>query len=327
MKSYFEEQAEKYLVKQGWKFHFPYKIRGMQPDFIVEKDGKLAVIEVKGERADLDNGIKKALHFKNAANYSYLAIPDFVITGKVVDICKGLGIGLIAIDIESKEIVKPESTKALESVKNKIFQKIQEKPKIKKKGLLETLFRSKTFVYVLNYLFLNQTKEYYLNELASETGISAATIVRELAKIKSLNIVTKTKKGYTSYYRINRNCIIYEELKRIFLKFELTDDIIEYELRPYDIKFALIYGSFARGTETETSDMDLLIIGNADKIIILKTISKLETKIGREVNHILWSESQFKEKIKQGISLLENIKENEIVMIKGREAEFKQIIK
>ncbi len=326
MESYFEELVEDYLVKQGWRLHFPYKIRGMQPDFIIEKDGKLAAIEVKGERADLDNGIKKALHFKNAANYSYLAIPEFAITGKMVDICKGLGIGLISIDRETKEIVRPEQTKALESVKNKIFQSKSEKPKIRKKGLLETLFRSKTFVYVLNHLFLNQNKEYYLNELAFETGISAATIVRELAKIETLDIVTKTKNGQTSYYRINRDCIIYEELKRIFLKFELTDNIIEQELRRFDIKFALIYGSFAKGTEKETSDMDLLIIGNADRTMILRAISKLETKIGREVNYILWSESEFKEKIKQNISLLENIKENEIVMIKGREDEFKKII-
>ena len=326
MESYFKEQVGNYLKKRGWRFHFPHKIRGMQPDFIAEKDGKLAAIEVKGERADLDNGIKKALHFKNATNYSYLAIPDFAITNKVVDICRVLGIGLIGIDIESKEIVKPELTKALESVKNKIFQSKSEKPIIRKKGLLETLFRSKTFVYVLNHLFLNQTREYYLNELAFETGISAATIVRELDKIESLDIITKTKKGHTSYYRINKSCIIYEELKRIFLKFELTDDIIEYELRGFDIKFALIYGSFARGTETETSDMDLLIIGNADRTIILRAVSKLESKIGREINYILWSESEFKEKIKQDISLLENIKENEIVMIRGREDEFKKII-
>ena len=326
MESHFEEKVEDYLKRRGWRFHFPHKIRGMQPDFIVEKDGKLAAIEVKGERADLDNGIKKALHFKNATNYSYLAIPDFVITDKMVDICKVLGIGLIGIDTESKEIVKPELTKALESVKNKIFQSKSEKPKIRKKGLLETIFRSRTFVYVLNYLFLNQTREYYLNELAFETGISAATIVRELEKIESLDIITKTKKGHTSYYRINRNCIIYEELKRIFLKFELTDDIIEHELRRFDLKFALIYGSFARGTETETSDMDLLIVGNVDKTILLRTISKLETKIGREINYILWSESEFREKIKQNISLLENIKENEIVMIRGGENEFKKII-
>ena len=147
----FEKKVEDYLIKEGWKLHFQYKIRGMRSDFVVEKDGKLATIEIKGERADLDNAIKKALHFKNAVNYSYLAIPDEAITGKIVDICKGLGIGLIAIDRESKEIVRPEETRALESVKNKVFQKIQEKPKIRKKGLLETLFRSKTFVHILNF--------------------------------------------------------------------------------------------------------------------------------------------------------------------------------
>ncbi len=326
MESYFEEIVESYLVKTGWKLHFPYKIRGMQPDFVAEKDGKLAIVEVKGGRADLDNGIKKVLHFKNAVNYSYLAIPPETITSKLVDICDGLGIGLIAIDKEPKEIVRPELTRALESVRNKVSNSIQEKPKIKTRGLLETLFRSKAFVYILNFLFLNQTKEYYLSELASQTRISSPTVLRELGKIQSLNIVTKTKRGNTAYYSINRECIIFEDLKRIFLKFELTDEIISKELDGFDIKYALVYGSFARGIETKDSDIDLLIVGDVDRTLLLRSISKLETKIGREINFILWHEEEFNEKRSQKISLLNNIKENEIVMIKGDEDEFRKAI-
>ena len=127
-------------------------------------------------------------------------------------------------------------------------------------------------------------------------------------------------------YKINRDCIIYEELKRIFLKFELTDEVISKELEKFDIKYALIYGSFARGTETETSDMDLLIIGNINRTVLLRSISKLETKIGREINFILWNEKEYKIKKKQKISLLNEIKENEIIMMRGDENEFKRSI-
>lgn len=325
MESYAEKIAG-CLIEKGWKIHPPSKIRGMRPDFIMERNGELAAIEVKGKRGYIENGIKQALHFKNAVNYSYLAIPEEAVTDKILNICKNLGIGLIGIGEESDEIVRPEPTKALESVRNRVLQLRSSKPKVRRKGLLQTMFRSKTFVYLLNHLFLNQTKEYYLNELAYETGISAATIARELDKIEPLDIVTRIKKGRTSYYKINQDCIIHEELKRIFLKFELADSIIADELKRFDIKYALIYGSFARGTETEKSDMDLLIVGNADKTVLLRAISKLEGRIGREINYILWNESEFKEKTRQNISLLENIKENELVMIRGGEDEFRQII-
>lgn len=323
MESYLEGKVKEHLIKKGWRLHPQSKIRGMRPNFIAEKDGKLAIIEVKGERADLDNGIKKVLHFKNAANYSYLAIPDESVTDRIVDICKELGIGLIVIGIKTKQIVKPEPTRALESVKSKIFQKTQEKPKIKKRGLLETLFRTKTLVNILNILFLNQTREYYLNELAREAKVSAPTALKELEKIQPLNIIIKTKKKNGTFYRINIDSIIYKELKQIFLKFELTDEIISKGLEKFNIKYALIFGSFAKNTETDESDIDVLIIGNIDKNEIFRSVSKLETKIGREINVIVWSEDEFKERKRQKISLIQSIKENEIIMIKGDENEFR----
>ena len=327
MESYYEERVEEYLESQGWKFHFPYKIRGFQPDFVVEKDGKLAMIEVRGERADLDTGIKKVLHFKNAANYAYLALPYDVINNKTINICESLGIGLLAISKEVKEIVRPEPTDGLESVKNKILHIVKEQPSPKKKSLLEVLFRTKTLIQILKVLFLNQTQEYYLHELADQAGVSASTALRELNKIRILNLVTKLSQGHITYYRINRNCIIFEDLKQIFLKFELTDEIISQELGSFNIKYALIYGSFARGTETETSDMDLLIIGDVSRDSILNSVSELESKIGREINFILWTEKEFKEKIKEKISLLSNIHNNEVIMIKGDKDEFTRSIR
>ncbi|MBS1268512.1 MAG: hypothetical protein MAG458_01241 [Nitrosopumilus sp.] len=328
MKSHYEEKVEDYLEKEKWKFHFPYKIRGFQPDFVIEKNGKLAMVEVRGERADFDNGVKKVLHFKNAANYAYLAVPDEIITDKVYSICKSLGIGLISIDKEVREIIRPESTTALESVKNRVFKFTKkEKPVVKKKSLLAVLFRSKTLIQLLKFLLLNQTQEYYLHELADKAGVSASTALRELNKIQPLNLITKSSQGHITYYKINRNCIIFEELKRIFLKFELTDEIISKEIKKFNIKYALIYGSFARGTETETSDMDLLIIGDVNRHSILNSISELENTIGREINYILWTEKEFKEKVQENLSLLKNIKINETIMIQGDKDEFRRSIK
>lgn len=331
MNSYLEIKSESqilervgdYLIKDGWKLYINCKIRGKIADIIAEKDGKLAIIEIKGKNVNPYNGIQQVLHFKKAVNYAYLAIPDESITDKKIDICKELGIGLIAIGIEIKQVVKPELTKALESVKNIIFQKTQEKPKIKKRGLLETLFRTKTLVDILNILFLNQTREYYLNELAREAKVSAPTALRELEKIQPLNIIIKTKKKNGTFYRINIDSIIYKELKQIFLKFELTDEIISKGLEKFDIKYALIFGSFAKNTETDASDIDVLVIGNIDKTELLLSVSKLEAKIGREINVIVWSEDEFKERKRLKISLLENIKENEIIMIRGDENEFR----
>jgi len=326
MESYYKQKVEDYLVKQGWAFHFPDKIRGMRPDFVVSKNGKIAMIEVKGERANMDNAIKQVLHLKNAANFAYLALPNEIISDDKIRLCKDLGIGLISIDEKTKEIVEPILTKGLKSVEKKILKTKSKKPKTEKKSTLELLFRSRTLIAILKILFMNQTKEYYLYDLASRAAAAPATVFRELERIQPLDIILKIKQGHIAYYKINKHCIIHNELKKIFLKFELADELISKTLKKFEIKYALIYGSFARGTETETSDLDLLIIGNVDRDSISHSISNLSSKIGREINFILWIEKIFQDKANQHISLLNNIKNNEIIMIRGDENEFKKTI-
>lgn len=327
MESYYEKKVEGFLKKTGWKFHFPDKIRGIRPDFVVSKKGKIAMIEVKGEKSNMDNAIKQVLHLKNAANYAYLALPSEIIAEDRIRICQDLGIGLISIDKETKVVVQPELTTGLKSIEQKILQTTTKKPKIEKKSLLELLFRSRTLISILKILFLNQNKEYPLHNLAYRAEISPSTAFRELYKIQPLDIITKIKREHIAYYRINKHGIIYDELKKIFLKFELTDAVLSKVLKIYNIQYALIYGSFARGTETETSDMDLLIIGTVDRDMISRAIFNVGRKIGREINFILWNKKEFQEKIKQKISLLNNIQHDDIIMIRGDENEFKKSIK
>lgn len=282
------------------------------------------MIEVKGDRGSLDRGIEQALHFKNAANYAYLAIPHNAMSKRIETLCRELGIGLITIDGDVMEIAPPQETKALDSVRNRILRTEKKNKATRRKGLLQALFRSKIFVQILNLLFLNQTREYYLNELAEGAGTAPSTALREINRMGPLGIITKTRRGATIFYKINRDCVIYEELKRIFLKLEIADTIIAKELEQYDITYALVYGSFARGAETETSDIDLLVIGEVSKNRLYESISILENKIGREINMILWNTQEFNSQKKTKSSFLSRINLNEILMVRGDEDGFKK---
>ena len=318
------EIVRRHLEKNGWAVHAQRVVRGRRPDIVAEKNGKLAMIEVKGSRGSLDRGIEQTLHFKNAANYAYLAIPDNAVSKGIENLCRELGIGLIAIDGDAREITPPQETKALDSVRNRILHTEKKNKVARRRGLLQTLFRSKIFVRILSLLFLNQTREYYLNELAEGAGMAPSTALRELNRMGPLGIITRTRKGTTIFYKINRDCVIHEELKQIFLKLEIADEIIAKELERYDITYALVYGSFARGAETETSDIDLLVIGEVSKDRLYESISVLENKIGREINAILWNTQEFNDQKKTKSSFLNRINLNEILMVRGDEDGFKK---
>jgi predicted nucleotidyltransferase len=194
--------------------------------------------------------------------------------------------------------------------------------------MLEKLFTSKARVYILEEFLLNANTEYHIRELSRIIKISPIYVQRELRNLESLGLLSSRKKGNMILYKLQTKSPIADDLKRIFLK---TESIGKEILRGLDanekIKYALIYGSFAKGTELATSDIDLLVVGSIVEDEILSSISKAEKRIGREINLILWTEKEFLQKVKENVTLVREISKTPIIMIMGDENEFKRSIK
>lgn len=323
------QRVEKHFAKEGWKIRREVKIRGRVADIVATKDGKIAAVEVKGAGGDVEKGIMQSLHQKGAVNLSYLAIPRGMLTDSIKSTCKNLGIGLILVDKEIKESIRPRHTPSLVSVRNKILGK--EVPKhgkeIESKSPLEMIFRTKSQILTLKLLFLNTGKEFHLNEIARRIGLSPPAVLKELAKLVRTGLVKRRDQGNLSFYRINEAGIIFGEMKRIFLKYEIFSEILSKELAKEKITYALIYGSFAKGTEKEGSDIDLLVVGDVLEDYLLRVIPRIERNTGREINFILWTEKEFREKVQKRIPLIREILETPIIMIVGDEDGFRRAAK
>lgn len=322
------QKAEKYFEKRGWKTFHEVKLRGRIVDIIATKDGKITAIEVKGGSGDIQRGIEQALHQKNTANFSYLAIPKNRSSKIIINSCQNLGIGLLLVNDGVEEAIKPIISNVLPSVKNIVFREKNKTQKIVYiKSSLENLFRSKAQILILKLLFLNSSNEFHANDIARKTGLAPSTIAKETPLIQNIGLVTRRTQGNLVFYKINNKSIIFNELKRIFLKFEMLDEIIAKDLSGEKIKYALIYGSFAKGTESQSSDIDLLVIGDVNENTLLKSISKTERTIGREINYLLWKEEEFMDRVEKKIPLINEISKTSIMMIIGDEDEFKRLIK
>lgn len=193
--------------------------------------------------------------------------------------------------------------------------------------MLEKLFTSKTRVGLLEEFLLNPGVEYHIREIARIIETTPIYVQKELKNLESLGLLNSRRKGNMVFYKLQTKSPIVEDLKRIFLKTESIGYAIVGELDTKKIKFALIFGSFAKGVETPTSDVDMLIVGDVKEDDILRSISKTERKIGREINFILWTEKEFLQKVRENIPLIKEISKTPIIMIVGDENEFKRSIK
>jgi predicted nucleotidyltransferase len=319
-----------YFQKMGWKVVPDMKLRGRIPDIVATKDGKIAVVEVKATSGNIENAMATVLHLRKAANLAYLALPNSRISKTVLEALKPFGIGLIAVDDEGNatEMLAPSESIPLPSVINRVFGKQPHKKRRvrARKSSLEHLFRSEGLIQILKLFFLSPGGEFYINEIARRTGLSPPYVAKELATIQRIGLVNRRERGGLVLYSISKSSLIFEELKRIFLKYELIDEIVSKGLPAEKIKYALIYGSFAKGTETASSDIDLLVIGDIEEDILLKAIMKIQAKVSREINYLLWHEDELAEKAKAKIPLIREISKSPIIMIVGGEDEFKRLI-
>jgi predicted nucleotidyltransferase len=175
---------------------------------------------------------------------------------------------------------------------------------------------------------MNSDKSFYIRELSKELGIPYSVLYKEEKNLASLGLVNEEKRGKVTLVSINRKLPYFNELKSLIIKTVGLCDLLKGALSELkEIKYALVYGSFASGEESVLSDVDLLIIGDLSEEKILDRIGQVEKEVGREINYILWSEGEFKKRIKSKHHLLREITNKPIIMLVGDEYEFRRAFK
>jgi len=193
---------------------------------------------------------------------------------------------------------------------------------------VDKLFGSRTRVLILSKLVMNPNRSLYIRQLSKELGLAFSAVYKEIEKLKSLGLVTEERKGRIRLFTINKESIIYDELRRLLLKTTALGQQLKSSLPELEkAKYVLTYGSVARGEELETSDVDLLIIGDIAEENLIAGIRKVEKEIGREINYILWSEREFEKRVKTKHHLLTEIADNPIIPLVGDADEFRRTVK
>jgi len=191
--------------------------------------------------------------------------------------------------------------------------------------MLESLITSKTKRKLLALLFGNPEKEFYLRELARRISEPTNAVSRELEKLERAGLLIKERKANLLYFQANKKSQIYGELKAMILKTEGAGTALREELGKIGkVRFAFIYGSTARGEERAGSDIDLMIIGKPELKKIVSFASKTEKKIGREINYLIYPESEFLKSLERGF--IQEVIRGKKIMLVGEKSELERFI-
>lgn len=160
--------------------------------------------------------------------------------------------------------------------------------------LSDALF-TETQQKVLGLLYGQPDRSFYTNEILRLTGMGVATIKRELDRMLAAGILRMTRIGNQHHYQADPRCPVYCELLGIVKKTFGITEVIRRAIDPLAAKidWAFIFGSVASGKETVTSDIDLLIVGDATFAEVVSALYPVQQTLGREINPKIYHKDEW----------------------------------
>jgi len=166
---------------------------------------------------------------------------------------------------------------------------------------------TKNQTLVLEIFFNNPEKSYYLREIARMIGKKPGVFQRDISKLVQEKILESSYRANSRFFCLNKKHPLYKEIKSIFFKTMGIEGSLKKTIGKIGgVKRAFIYGSYAKAEEGAASDVDLFVIGTVDENTLIDAISRLEEKLGREINYTLMTEKEFNQK-KDKNSFIKNI--------------------
>ncbi len=174
--------------------------------------------------------------------------------------------------------------------------------------MLELLFSSTARVKVLALFLLNPETSFYQRQISSLTGLPIYAVQREVERLRTLGLLVSSAHGNQVHFQVNRGFFLFPELQGIFLKTTGLAALVGATLqKAAEIALAFVYGSYAAHQETITSDIDLLVIGSLSSRALHNTLQEAEDLAHREINYVLFSPEEFREKVQAGDGFLQNV--------------------
>ena len=178
-------------------------------------------------------------------------------------------------------------------------------------------------------LFLfNPENDFYQRQISLLTHQPIRGIQREVEKLQRIGLIEKSVQGNRIYYKTNKECPIFEELKGIFFKATGIAEVLKKNLKKTSsIQIAFIYGSYAKGEESLLSDIDLFIVGWITSKGLSALLSKPKRELGRTINYVLYPVEEFRKKITRKDHFLKTVLQEKKIFILGNENELEAIVK
>ena len=168
---------------------------------------------------------------------------------------------------------------------------------------------SKSRLLVLELFLGNPTGEISYTGVREKTKLAKATLSESLKFLIGSEFLEARRIGVTKLYKLKRESQIIKQFKILHSIMRLSVLKGVEERHGCEI---FLYGSAARGEDTEKSDIDLLIIGDVGKEWVREEITKRLRKLGKEVKIQFFTSLEWAGMAKKDKAFYERVEKDKI---------------
>jgi len=168
------------------------------------------------------------------------------------------------------------------------------------------MIEKSTIEKILEIFFENPSREFHLRELSRLLKFSMPTIISTTDILAKEKLIIKIRSKVLTKVKANRENINFIRLKRLHnLEKIYASGIVDYLSNAYNYpKLIILFGSFSRGDDTGTSDIDIVIITNKRLSLDFKKYAEiLKKNINIHETDLSKISDEFKANLKNGIVL------------------------
>ncbi len=134
---------------------------------------------------------------------------------------------------------------------------------------------------LLEHFFQNPTGRYRVRQLERELGLALPSVIRYTGELVDEGFLGKDIIGDTTFFIAGRTSTSYLLEKLLYnLRSLHGSGLIEHLRRMYDNPTLVVFGSYARGEDIETSDIDIYVETAHKKV---GDLAPFEERLGRRI--------------------------------------------
>jgi len=162
-------------------------------------------------------------------------------------------------------------------------------------AMMTELFGGASRYKVLKKLYEQPGERHHLRALAAMTGVSSGTLHTTLRRLERAGLVRRVEHKPLVFYQAPVDDPRLAPLVELFRNESSLVEDIRSALKPFagKIRYAGVFGSYARGEDRADSDVDVLVVGPENGIKVQAALAPVARKHRRAVNAAVFSERVF----------------------------------